>query len=124
MIGAELKPFDHLLALADQITSSSVHDGPRQDLGSEEAELILRYCEEFDEWFAVSKPILSEVTDQGQISKLLLLQSKHHSLVDRVKELMRQTSSELSKLKTKGKAILTYTDFLPKRMSTIPPRKG
>jgi hypothetical protein len=92
---------------------------------TEEAEVlrsIASYSDAFEQWGERNLG-LGRALNAEEKPELQQLQALHAQVVARAEELKGQLSQHLRDLKKKGKGILVYTDILPKRLSSIRPRK-
>ena len=83
------------------------------------------YIESFTQWHAGWKARLSEHPADKELKAVGAEVAKQHSEVLRLAgELKESIAASLRSLKRKGKGLIAYSDKLPKRISTIRPRKG
>jgi|688.fasta_scaffold1022685_2 hypothetical protein len=83
------------------------------------------YIESFTGWHAGWKSRVSEHPSDKELKAVGAEVAKQHSEVLRLAgELKESISASLRSLKRKGKGLIAYSDTLPKRISTIRPRKG
>ncbi len=102
---------DALINLADKILSLAPQS-------PEALESIAAYAEAFAEWSAVTK---IEKLPQDTLSEL---SEKHAKVIRLARGLQLETASELKSLQSRAKGILTYADYLPRRISMGINRKG
>ncbi len=79
-----------------------------------------RYAEAFEEWYAAFQRG-EEVLPTALGEELARV---HGQVLNRAKELQRQTASDMKKLREKGKGVLRYIDTLPQRVSFTPTKRG
>jgi hypothetical protein len=83
------------------------------------------YIESFGKWHGDWKARLLESSNDRDLKAVGAEVAKQHSEVLRLAgELKESIAVSLRSLKRKGKGLIAYSDKLPKRISTIRPRKG
>ncbi len=68
----------------------------------------------------VNKAVANKAVEQD----LKHLQALHASVLEQARAMQGEASEKLRKLKFHGRGVLVYTDYLPKRISSMKPRKG
>lgn len=84
---------------------------------------IARYASCFECWQEENQELLNGPGDAVQRELLERLQEKHNAVVDLALALKEEVGSEIRRLKAHGKGLLIYTDNMPKRISTMVPKK-
>ena len=91
------------------------------EVGNDEPDLFLEklqdYTDRMDNWLRAG------MAEQGDATEVQTLLDLHNTLLARAEVMLGGASDEFRQLKTKRKAIIAYTDTLPKRISTQK-RKG
>lgn len=90
--------------------------------GDEQLEVIEDYVERFGLWFEENRDRFEEDGFNRDVLEKLL--SSHTEVMSKVQVLMTSTSDKLTALHRKARAILAYTDVLPKKISVSRSRKG
>lgn len=94
----------------------------RQILGTD-ADYIL-VLEEYSQVLNENEAQIVAAVDNSEIRpKLQELSGLHQKLMDKVAKEQTQLRAQISDLKKKGKAVITYTDYLPKSISLGTKRK-
>ena len=107
-----------VIALADQLLDADQN-------GDDFVELLERYSAAFSRWHV---RFLGEI-EKGQVDAELKRQAqslagKHERILERAKAAQRQVMEDLKKTRNRGRAILSYADGLPRRISIGRARKG
>ena len=90
--------------------------------GDDQVEAIEDYVERFGRWFEENRDRFDGGEfDRGALEKLV---SSHAEVMSKVQVLLASTSDRLTALHRKARAIMAYTDILPKKISVSGSRKG
>jgi hypothetical protein len=90
--------------------------------GDEQLEAVEDYVERFGRWFEENRERFDgEGFDRGTLERLV---ASHAEVMSKVQVLLESTSDKLTVLHRKARAIMAYTDILPKKISVSGSRKG
>ena len=84
---------------------------------------IVHYTDLFEIWHEENKKVAGAEGAKADRAVLERLSRQHAAVLEKALGLRDNTSLRMRKLKTLVKGILAYTDVLPKKITTIKPRK-
>ena len=127
---------ERLIALSGEILNRSVAEQSEtpseQTIGEDLLELAIVYVTEFENWFAglAGKNPLAEDTGLSDSERATLrgsletLQTNHQRVVAILNSLKSAVVEDLGELQKRGKALRTYIDRFPSRITVTGRRKG
>lgn len=90
----------------------------------EQIDRIEKYFNLFSEWMDINEEVVDAHPESYSLDKLSELNDKHQAVIRFAKILKDQTKKDLIAQHARGKGIMTYTDFLPKKIRVTKQRKG
>lgn len=95
-----------------------------QPVQPESIDIIEDYSRVFGEWFAAEGAEMVQRQPIDAVPQLKELLEKHGRIMDLLRTLQVQTTTEMRTFHQRARGILSYVDVLPKHVSIVGHRKG
>ena len=90
----------------------------------EQIDRVEKYFTAFADWMDVNQEVVEAHPETYSMDKLKDLNNRHQSVVRFASDLKAKAKKDLIAQHARGKGIMTYTDFLPKKIRVTKERKG